>query len=89
MNVAEVDVEGYRIFAAALSAASGPGLVAAVVVSEIRTRDEGLREVFREEAIGGGYRWASVADALDCAIGQGKDVARRKGYRVSQPGQMG
>jgi len=82
MNVAEVDVHGYRIFAAALPT-FGPGLVAAVIVSEIRGGDEGLREVFREEAINEGYRWASAADALDCAVGRGKDIARRKSYRTT------
>lgn len=84
MNIAETDLDGYRIFAAALTPEDKNGYVAAVVVSEIRNHKLGLREVYRDEQLGCGYRWSDLADALSHAIGKGAEAVRRKQYRMGQ-----
>jgi len=73
MHFDEVDAGDYRIYAGAMNRPNRYGYVAAVVVVRLRGGN-GRQETYRDESLGGGYAWASPADALRHAINAGREV---------------
>lgn len=71
MHFDEREVGPYRIYAGAIEAPGG--YVAAAVVKQLKGA-EGMPEVFRDEAMSGGHRWARPEEALSYAIAKAKEV---------------
>ena len=77
----EEAVEGdCRIFVGALDAPRGDGYIAAVVVQRFE-RDGaagGGNEIWRDDNLAGGHRWASAEAALRYAMVKARAVARSR-----------
>jgi hypothetical protein len=74
MIFAQRDEGDYRIYGGAIEAMQGDGYTAAVVVHRVRNFVPAPCEVFRDEALACGHRWASAAGALRYALGKGRDA---------------
>ncbi|WP_077038250.1 hypothetical protein [Pelomonas sp. KK5] len=74
MHFEEVDAGDYKIYAGAVERSKQYGYVAAVVVVRVRGRLP-KTEAYRNEALSGGFAWASPREALTHAIKAGKDFA--------------
>ena len=72
-------VEGdYRIYAGALDAPHGEGYIAAVVINRVQGMVHGTSpEVWRDDSLAGGLRWASADEALHYALTKGCEVIHR------------
>ena len=71
IHLAEQDEGEYRIYAGALESTIGDGYTATVVVNR------GACEVYRDEALARGHRWARPDEALAYAIGKGRESCAR------------
>ena len=68
-------IEGdYKIFAGALESPRGDGYIAAVVVNRISGASNTPREVYRDEKLACGHRWASADAALLYAVAKAREV---------------
>ncbi len=68
---------GFRIYVGALDAPRGEGYIAAAVVNQLDgTLADAGREIWRDENLAGGHRWASAEAALRYAMVRARTVAR-------------
>ena len=88
MHVAERDVPGYRIYAAALAAEDGSPLGqsfhAAVVVVRLSAGNCAREEVFRDERLEDGKKWAEPELALQFALAVGEASIRAQAWLAEQ-----
>ena len=68
----------YRIYVGALEAPRGDGYTATVVVNRIHGSSPTGREIYRDEGLACGHRWASAHDAMVYAIAQARSLIRSK-----------
>jgi len=72
-------IEGeYRIYAGALEGPRGDGYIAALVVNQVSKTAPMLREVFRDDSLSCGHRWASADAALAYAMARAREVIRKE-----------
>jgi len=72
-------IEGeYRIYAGALEGPRGDGYIAALVVNQVAKTAPMLREVFRDDSLSCGHRWASADAALAYAMARAREVIRKE-----------
>jgi len=83
MKLDERDEGDYRIYVGALESALGDGYIAAVVVSRVRNVDRSPKEVFRDDALACGHRWAKAEEALSYAISKGRELIRTERHRLT------
>jgi hypothetical protein len=78
MHFDEVDDGDFRIYAGALESKLGDGYTASVVMKRVRGAGANCDEVFREEGIACGHRWATPSEALSYAVTLAARVIRRQ-----------
>ena len=77
-------IEGdYRIYAGALEGPMGDGYIAAVVVNRIGSSSDAPREIYRDETMACGHRWASADAALLYAVTKARQVINSERYRLA------
>jgi hypothetical protein len=77
-------IEGdFRIYAGALEGPKGDGYIAAVVVNQIGGAANTPREVYRDETLACGHRWASASAALLYAVNKARQVISSGRYRLA------
>jgi len=64
----------YRIYTGALEARQGDGYIAAIVVSRLASDSRPGREVYRDESLACGHRWASPDEALHYAMARAREI---------------
>lgn len=88
MHVAEQDVPGHRIYAAALAAEDGSplgqGFHAAVVVVRLNSGSTEREEVFRDERLDDGRTWTDPEQALQFAQEVGEAAVRAQAWLAEQ-----
>ncbi len=88
MHVAEQDVPGHRIYAAALVAddcsPAGLGFHAAVVVIRLNSGSTDREEVFRDERLDDGRTWTDPELALQFALEVGDAAVRAQAWLAEQ-----
>jgi hypothetical protein len=68
---------GYRIFAGALESRLGDGYTAALIVNRLQGQPGAPHEVFRDENLACGHRWATPDAALSFALSRGQQLVRK------------
>lgn len=76
MHFQEVIEGEYRIYVGALESPVGDGYTAALVVQS-RARTHG-RDLFNDDRLACGHRWASADDAMSYALRKGRELVRAK-----------
>jgi hypothetical protein len=88
MHVAEQEVPGHRIYAAALVAEdcspAGLGFHAAVVVVRLNSGSTDREEVFRDERLDDGKTWTNPELALQFALEVGEAAIRAQAWLAEQ-----
>jgi hypothetical protein len=82
MNLTERDEGEFKIYAGAMEGACGDGYIAAVVVSRVRGVSR-PREVFRDDSLACGHRWAKAEEAIGYALGKAREVIHTEQYRLA------
>lgn len=67
---------GYRIFVGALESRHGDGYTAAVIINRLQAQAGVPYEVFRDENLACGHRWATPDAALSFALNRGQQLVR-------------
>jgi hypothetical protein len=75
MNLKEIDIGDFRIYAGAMDGPHG-GYTAAVEVHEIRGPGQPPRRVFSSDRLSGGHRFPGPDEALRHAMGIGQQAIR-------------
>ena len=77
-------IEGdYRIYAGALEGPMGDGYIAAVVVNRIGGAADIAHEIYRDETLACGHRWASADAALLYAVTKARQVISSEPHRLA------
>jgi hypothetical protein len=84
MHFDERNEGDFHIYAGALEGPRGDGYIAAVVVMR-RTLGPATkpRELYRDESLACGHRWASPGGALQYAMSKAREVIRSERMRLS------
>jgi len=85
MQFQQVDEGNFRIYIGTMEGPNGDGYIAAVVVSRLAYVPTGTRDVFRDDALAGGHRWARPDQALSYAMGKGRAVVQSEQRTMMQP----
>ena len=72
MHFQELTEGAYRIYVGALESPIGDGYTAALVV----TPRQGGRELFADDSLSCGHRWATADDAMSYALRKGRALVR-------------
>lgn len=88
MNFEEHDYGIYRIYTGAIEGAALDGYAAAVVVKQVSGLSGPEHEVYRDETISGGHRWATCQEALRAACKHGKAAVDRRNRATHPSGRM-
>lgn len=74
MHFQELTEGAYRIFVGALESPIGDGYTAALVVQP----RHGGREIFSDDRLSCGHRWATADDAMSYALRKGRALVREQ-----------
>ena len=78
MHFQELTEDGFRIYVGALESPIGDGYTAALVLQRMPgPAGRSARDVFRDEQLACGHRWASADQALAYALRKGRDLIRK------------
>ena len=84
MHLAEEQLDGYRVYAAALEAPGGGGYRAGVVVRHFPVPSQESTEAFRDELLDDGRTWTSPDEALAFALEVGRAALRAQELLVHE-----
>ncbi|GAB4040155.1 MAG: hypothetical protein Fur0014_10430 [Rubrivivax sp.] len=73
MHFQEIHEGEYRIYVGALESPIGDGYTAALVVQP----RQGGRELFSDDRLACGHRWATADDAMSYALRKGRELVRQ------------
>lgn len=76
MHFQEATEGEFRIYAGALESPVGDGYTAALVVR--RARGNPTRDLFRDDSLSCGHRWASADEALTFAVRKARELIRKE-----------
>lgn len=85
MQFQQVDQGDFRIYVGAMEGPNGDGYIAAVVVSRVARGPTGTRDVFRDDTLACGHRWARPDQALSYAMAKGRAVVQSQQRTMMQP----
>jgi hypothetical protein len=77
MRFEEHEYRSHRIFVGAIEGPLGDGYAATVVVHHVLGSPSREHEVYRDESISGGHRWATVGEALFAGAKRGRSAIDR------------